>query len=112
MRDFEDEYKLHNNPIPERLKQARKKVGISQKELGVRIGMDESSASGRMNHYEKGRHVPDIQTLKKMANELKVPLNYFFCEDDQSAELAILIALLSDDEKKSLISSLNHTLSE
>jgi transcriptional regulator with XRE-family HTH domain len=47
MRDFDDEYKLHNSPIPERLKLARKKVGISQKELGVRIGMDESSASGR-----------------------------------------------------------------
>ncbi len=106
MRDFDDEDKLHNNPIPERLKQARKKVGISQKELGVRIGMDESSASGRMNHYEKGRHVPDIQTLKKIANELKVPINYFFCDDDQSAELAILIDSLSDEDKKSLIAAL------
>jgi transcriptional regulator with XRE-family HTH domain len=112
MRDFYDENKLHNNPLPDRLKQARKKVGISQKELGVRIGMDESSASGRMNHYEKGRHVPDIQTLKKMANELKVPLNYFFCEDDQSAELAILIASLSDEDKKSLIAALNKNLIE
>ncbi|MCT8988301.1 helix-turn-helix domain-containing protein [Shewanella sp. KJ10-1] len=103
---------MHNNPIPERLKQARKKVGISQKELGVRVGMDESSASGRMNHYEKGRHVPDIQTLRKMADELKVPLNYFFCEDDQSAELAILIASLSDEDKKSLIASLTHSADE
>ncbi|MDP5147558.1 helix-turn-helix transcriptional regulator [Shewanella sp. ULN5] len=100
---------MHNNPIPDRLKQARKKLGISQKELGVRVGMDESSASGRMNHYEKGRHVPDIQTLRKMAGELKVPLNYFFCEDDHSAELAILIASLSDEEKKSLIESLNRS---
>jgi len=103
---------LYNSPLPDRLKQARKKLGISQKELGVRVGMDESSASGRMNHYEKGRHVPDIQTLKKMANELKVPLNYFFCEDDQSAELAILIALLSDDEKSSLIASLTQIENE
>ena len=68
--------------------------------------MDESSASGRMNHYEKGRHVPDIQSLKKMANELNVPLNYFFCEDDQSAELAIVIASLSDDEKSLLLKTL------
>jgi transcriptional regulator with XRE-family HTH domain len=103
---------LYNSPLPDRLKQARKKLGISQKELGVRVGMDESSASGRMNHYEKGRHVPDIQTLKKMANELKVPLNYFFCEDDQSAELAILIASLSDDEKISLIASLTQIENE
>ncbi|MDN3612624.1 helix-turn-helix transcriptional regulator [Vibrio ostreicida] len=50
--------------------------------------MDESSASGRMNHYEKGRHTPDISTLKKMADALGVPLNYFLCEDEISAELA------------------------
>jgi len=97
---------LYSSPIPERLKLARKKLGISQKELGIRVGMDESSASGRMNHYEKGRHVPDIQSLKKMANELNVPLNYFFCEDDQSAELAIVIASLSDDEKSLLLKTL------
>jgi transcriptional regulator with XRE-family HTH domain len=103
---------LHNNPIPERLKQARKKVGISQKELGVRVGMDESSASGRMNHYEKGRHVPDVETLRKLAKELGVPLNYFFCEDDQSAELAVLIASLSSDDKKSLIETLKQSKNE
>ncbi|MDV7105390.1 helix-turn-helix transcriptional regulator [Vibrio sp. TH_r3] len=103
---------MHNNPIPERLKQARKKVGISQKELGVRVGMDESSASGRMNHYEKGRHVPDVETLRKLAKELGVPLNYFFCEDDQSAELAVLIDNLSSDDKKSLIESLKKSKSK
>ena len=49
-----------DNPIPARLKAARKKAKIIQKNLGVKIGMEQSSASGRMNHYEKGRHVPDI----------------------------------------------------
>lgn len=87
-------------------------MGISQKELGVRVGMDESSASGRMNHYEKGRHVPDVETLRKLAKELGVPLNYFFCEDDQSAELAVLIANLSSDDKKSLIESLKQSKSK
>ncbi|RKF14347.1 XRE family transcriptional regulator [Alginatibacterium sediminis] len=97
------------NPIPIRLKQARKLSGITQKNLGVMIGMDESSASGRMNHYEKGRHTPDISTLKKMADALGVPLNYFFCEDDTSAELACLISKLGDDERKKLI---DHILSD
>lgn len=82
---------------------ARKKAGITQKNLGVIIGMDEGSASGRMNHYEKGRHTPDISTLKKMAEALGVPLNYFFCEDDDSAELACLIAKLNGADKKNLI---------
>lgn len=82
---------------------ARKKAGVTQKNLGVMIGMDEGSASGRMNHYEKGRHTPDISTLKKMAEALGVPLNYFFCEDDDSAELVCLIAKLNEIDKKSLI---------
>ncbi|MDH5922809.1 helix-turn-helix domain-containing protein [Vibrio splendidus] len=91
---------MEYNPIPTRLKQARKRAGITQKNLGVMIGMDESSASGRMNHYEKGRHTPDISTLKKMADALGVPLNYFLCEDESSAELSIQISRLTESEKK------------
>jgi len=94
------------NPIPLRLKEARKKAKLSQKALGVRIGMDESSASPRMNQYEKGKHTPDVQTLKLIADELGVPLNYFFCEDDESAELACLIHRMSPEEKKNLLKDL------
>ncbi|UTV97947.1 helix-turn-helix transcriptional regulator [Marinomonas rhizomae] len=97
---------MSENPIPLRLKQARKNIGISQKDLGIKIGMDASSASGRMNHYEKGRHSPDLETLRKIAQELNVPLNYFLCEDDLSAELACLISRLDDTTKKALITEL------
>ncbi len=96
------------NPIPERLKAARKKAKITQKDLGVKIGMEESSASGRMNHYEKGRHVPDIGTLARMAEELEVPLNYFFCKDEVTAELACLIDKLNDEDRKSLLEKLSY----
>lgn len=96
-----------DNPIPMRLKEVRKKAKISQKELGVRIGIDESSASARMNQYEKGKHTPDISTLKKMADELGVPLSYFFCEEESSAKLACLIARLSEEERQELISKLS-----
>lgn len=80
---------------------------MTQKELGIRIGMDQSSASSRMNHYEKDRHTPDIQTLQRMADELGVPLNYLFCENSESAELACLINNLSTEEKKKLIEKLS-----
>lgn len=95
-----------DNPVPVRLKEARKKANLSQKSLGVRIGMDESSASPRMNQYEKGRHAPDIRTLKLIADELEVPLNYFFCEDEVSAKLAIVIDQLPTERKKALLESL------
>lgn len=68
---------------------ARTKAGIAQKELCIRIGMEPSSASGRMNHYENAL---DIDTLKRMADELGVSIDYFFCENETTAELARLIA--------------------
>jgi len=87
----------------ERLKEARKRMKISQKELGIKMGMDPSSASGRMNHYETGRHMPDLATLKKLATELNVPVNYFFCESEESATLACLIEKLDGEGKRKLI---------
>ncbi|MCK2579723.1 helix-turn-helix domain-containing protein [Escherichia coli] len=74
--------------------------------MGIRIGMEPSSASGRMNHYEKGRHTPDIDTLKRMADELGVPINYFFCENDITAELACLIAKMTEQQQIELIAML------
>jgi len=68
--------------------------------------MEPSSASGRMNHYEKGRHIPDIDTLKRMADELGVPINYFFCETETTAELARLIANMTEEEQAELITKL------
>lgn len=65
--------------------------------------MDESSASPRMNQYEKGKHTPDIGTLKALADELGVPLSYFFCEDEISAELAVNLNKLSLADKKKVL---------
>jgi len=98
-------------PIPKRLAQARKAVGISQKELGIRLGMEPGSASGRMNHYEKGRHTPDFQTLERIALELGVPVSFLTCRSDLSAELYCLIEKLGDEEKRTLISQIKDNLS-
>jgi len=63
-----------------------------------------------MNHYEKGRHVPDIDTLRRMADELNVPLNYLFCDDQKTAELALLISKMTESEQISLIELLKESL--
>jgi transcriptional regulator with XRE-family HTH domain len=47
--------------------------------------------------------MPDINTLKKLATELNVPINYFFCESEESATLACLIDKLDSDGKRKLI---------
>jgi transcriptional regulator with XRE-family HTH domain len=104
---LKDENQLENSsPLPQRLLEARTRKGISQKELGVRLGMEPGSASGRMNHYEKGRHAPDFPTLKRMADELDVPVAFFFGEDEVSAELICLMSKLTDKEKEHLVQEL------
>lgn len=75
------------NVFTKRLKEARTRVGLSQKQLGIQAGLDPSVASPRMNQYEKGIHLPDINTLTKICNVLDVPVAYIYCEDDELANI-------------------------
>ena len=78
-----------NSPFPERLKQARTRFGISQKQLGIAAGIDQFVASARMNQYERGVHTPEFKTVKAIAKALNVPTAYFYCEEDELAEIVI-----------------------
>lgn len=81
-----DDIEVHaTNPFSKRLKEARIRARLSQRELGLKIGLEPGSASSRMNHYEKGRHIPDFSIVKLIAEELDVPPCYFFCESDEEA---------------------------
>lgn len=69
-----------------RLKLARQKAGLSQEKLGVLAGIDEFSASARINQYERGKHMPDFQTATRLAESLGVPTPYLYADDDDLAE--------------------------
>ncbi len=94
------------SPIGKRLRAARTRMGISQKELGIRAGIDRFSASPRVNQYERGVHNPDFLTLKNFAKVLNVPTSYFFSEDDDLAEMIWLYGALSKKEQKSVLKML------
>lgn len=71
-----------------RLKQARLAAGLSQKMLGIEAGIDAFVASTRINRYELGIHKPDLLTVRKLAEVLKVPVAFFYSDtDDEIAEL-------------------------
>lgn len=80
----------HRNPVPQRLLGARTGAGLSQKALGILSGLDPSVASPRINQYERGVHSPSFPMLVALARVLKVPVAYFYCQDEDSA--AILLA--------------------
>lgn len=88
-----------------RLKAAREKVGISQMDLGVKAGIDEYSASARINQYERGKHTPDFSTACNLAKVLGIPTAYFYSEDDKLAELISLFETLDKTKQKSLIAA-------
>ncbi|MDP5135707.1 helix-turn-helix transcriptional regulator [Rheinheimera baltica] len=94
-------------PFPARLKQVRKARGLTQKALGVRIGFDVSSADSRMNHYETGRHLPDYDVAKKLADELDVPVAYFFCDSDEMADLLMSFHKLTAEQRKKVQEFIN-----
>jgi len=75
------------SPISQRLREARSNADLSQKSLGIKAGIDQFSASARMNQYETDKHVPDFGTIKRIAKVLKLPTAYFYCEDDELAEV-------------------------
>ena len=58
-----------------------------------------------MNHYEKGRHTPDLHTIKRIAEELNLPLCFFFCEEDDIANLVVYIHNLPRQEREALVES-------
>jgi len=75
------------SPVSKRLREARILADFSQKSLGIKAGIDQFSASARMNQYEADKHVPDFGTIKRIAKVLKLPTAYFYCEDDKLAEV-------------------------
>lgn len=90
------------NTFTKRLKEARTRTGLSQKQLGIQAGLDPSVASPRMNQYEKGTHLPDINTVSKICGVLGVPVAYLYCEDDGLAELVAVYEKLPAQTKEEI----------
>jgi transcriptional regulator with XRE-family HTH domain len=92
--------------VAARLKAARLKAGISQERLGVAAGIDEMTASARMNQYERAVHLPKPDIVARIAEVLKIPASYFYEPDDEVAEAILLFASLNKGGRKKAISSL------
>lgn len=96
-------YAKDTPPLARRVRAAREQMGISQMELGVRAGIDEASASARINQYERGKHTPDFTTARNLAKVLGVPPAYFYTEDDGLANLITVYGSLTATKKRALL---------
>lgn len=58
-----------------------------------------------MNQYERGRREPSLGTVRLIADLLKVPLAYLFCDDDATAELLLMTHNFDSASKKTLLTA-------
>jgi transcriptional regulator with XRE-family HTH domain len=96
--------------LAKRIKQARIRAGLSQERLGLDAGLDEMSASTRMNRYELGKRVPAPDLVERLSEVLCVPAAYFYAVEDDEAELLIKFSKLRADERMQLMERLNELL--
>ncbi len=94
---------MAKSPVSKRLREARVSAELSQKGLGIAAGIDEFSASARMNQYEQGKHVPDFLTLKNISRVLRCPVALFYAEDNDLAEMIRIFHNMSKQNKKALL---------
>ena len=92
--------------VAKRLREAREMSELSQKQLGVKAGIDEFSASPRINQYERGKHTPDFSTVERLAKVLKLPTPFFYCREDDLASMICAWGKLPSARRRKLIKTL------
>ena len=88
----------------ERLKAARLAAGLSQERLGIEAGIQEESASARMNRYEKGTRAPAVEIVERIARVLDAPVSYFYAQDDDEASLLLAFHRMTPERRVELLS--------
>ena len=76
--------------IGKRIKEAREEQGISQKDLGMSLGLSDKAVSA----YEASRTIPPLETLVRIAEELHKPLEYFINEDSPDYKVETQLATM------------------
>ena len=89
--------------IGKRLREARTRAGVTQEKLGILAGIEEMSASARMNQYERGVHTPNYLMIEKFAEVLGVPVEYLYAKEDTTASLLLAFHQLDRSGKAQVL---------
>jgi len=98
--------------LGKRLREARIRAGLSQKKLGIAAGIDEFSASPRINQYEQGKHSPDFAIAEKLAEVLGIPTPFLFTREDDLAELILLYGHVQEEERAVILQQVKEKIGE
>lgn len=77
----------------EKLKKARKKAGMTQEELAIRLSVSRQA----ITKWESGKGLPDIENLKILSKTLDISLDYLL-NDETKLDMAIFREEISLDD--------------
>jgi len=96
-----------NSTFSKRLKEVRLLSELSQEALGIKAGLDESVASTRLNQYERGKHLPNLEMVERLADVLNVPAPFFYARDDDLARMIMAYGRMNESERSEVFKKLN-----
>ncbi|EOZ6561176.1 helix-turn-helix domain-containing protein [Salmonella enterica] len=75
--------------VPKRLKEARKRAGLSQEKFLQLTDIESVSDKSQISSYESGRYSPPYEFIVQIARALNYPEGYFYTQDDDFAEVIL-----------------------
>lgn len=84
------------NNIGARIRKARENKGISQKKLGMMLGLSDKAISS----YESGRTFPPIDTLYRIAQDLGQDIEYFISQDKNESIISEKLFAINEHLEK------------
>ena len=75
--------------VPKRLKEARKKAGLSQEKLVQLADVESVSDKSQVSNYESGKFSPPYEFVVQIARALDYPEAYFYTLDDEFADMIL-----------------------
>ena len=76
----------------EKLRQARKAAGMTQKDLAQAVDLKHNAVS----NWEKGISSPDPETIRRLCEILRMPPNFFFESEESGALAGVEFALFGE----------------
>ncbi len=76
----------------EKLRQARKAAGMTQKDLAQAVDLKHNAVS----NWEKGISSPDPETIRRLCEILRMPPNFFFESEESGALSGVEFALFGE----------------
>ncbi|WP_409929302.1 helix-turn-helix domain-containing protein [Bordetella genomosp. 13] len=90
-----------------RLRECRLTAGLSQEDLGIAIGIDRNLAGATIDRYESGVIEPQSDVVISLANAMGVRRAYFYCADDELAQILMKWERVEPDVHCRLTSFIN-----